>query len=148
MSASIEVSFSLSCSSASILLLHFVFMMASEEKPSSHRYVVAERRRRHTELSESAGYSQCCCFQKSNNAFWKKTLMFRRTIILLKSPAHQQWSPWAFQRFWCSTGFSSSCSLLPSLRNIGVTVMSESCHTMMLFRTIESSATRFLRKNE
>ena len=59
-------------------------------------------------------------------AFWKQSSMFCRTIILLKSPSNQQWSPWAFQRFWCSTGFSSCCPPRPSLRNIGGTVASES----------------------
>ena len=37
----------------------------------------------------------------------------------VSSPAHQQWSPLAFQRFQCWTSFSSNCSLWPSLRNIG-----------------------------
>lgn len=55
--------------------------------------------------------------------FWKETSMFSHSTILLTSPAHQQWSPWAFQRFRCWTGFSSSCSLRSSMENIRGTVV-------------------------
>ena len=117
-------------SSASILPLYFVFMMASEEKPFSHWFVVAKGRRKQSiqlcPQVQGIRFS-AVSISPTMTAFWKQTSMFRRMTILLDSPAHQHWSPLAFQRFWCWTGFSSSGSLQPSLQNIGGTVLQARC---------------------
>ena len=67
LSGSIEVSFSLRCGSAFVLLLYFVFMMASEDKPSPTDMWSQREGESHTAFPESAGHSLCCCFPKSNN---------------------------------------------------------------------------------
>ena len=106
----------------------FCFMMAGEEKPFTHGYVVAKERRKHTAQGiRSSAVSK----SPSTTTFWKQTSMFCGFTTLLNSPAHQEWSPEAFQRFSCWTGFSCSCSFRPSLRNICGTKRDEVCNDVV-----------------